>query len=147
MVCSAQQIAINNNFTVEELIQNQLISGCVEVSNITSPVNGSINGFGSFGYFERANSNFPFQNGIVLSTGNVLSGGNTLNTQILNEGNTTWGTDSDLEQTLGITGTLNATSIEFDFISTANQISFNYILASEEYFANFPCEYADGFAF
>lgn len=147
MVCSAQQIAINNNFSVEELIQNQLISGCVEVSNISSPVNGSVNGFGSFGYFERANSNFPFQNGIVLSTGNVLSGGNTLNTQILNEGNTTWGTDSDLEQTLGITGTLNATSIEFDFISTANQISFNYILASEEYFANFPCEYADGFAF
>lgn len=147
MVCSAQQIAINSNFTVEELIQNQLISGCVEVSNISSPVNGSVNGFGSFGYFERANSNFPFQNGIVLSTGNVLSGGNTLNTQILNEGNTTWGTDSDLEQTLGITGTLNATSIEFDFISTANQISFNYILASEEYFANFPCEYADGFAF
>ena len=28
-----------------------------------------------------------------------------------------------------------------------NQIQFNYILASEEYFANFPCDYSDGFAF
>ncbi|MGF1554700.1 T9SS type B sorting domain-containing protein [Paucihalobacter sp.] len=147
IICGAQQIAINDNFTVEELIQNQLISGCVEVSNISSPINGSLDGFNSFGYFERAGSNFPFQNGIVLATGNVLSGGNTQNTQILNEGTPAWGTDLDLEQTLGITGTLNATSIEFEFISTANQISFNYILASEEYFANFPCDYADGFAF
>lgn len=147
IICGAQQISIDDSFSVESLIENQLVSGCVAVSNISSPVNGSIDGFGSFGFFERASSNFPFQNGIVLSTGNVLSGGNTLNTQVLNEGTAAWGTDTDLEQTLGISGTLNATSIEFDFISTANQISFNYILASEEYFANFPCEYADGFAF
>lgn len=147
MLCSAQQISVNDTFSAQELIQDQLISGCVEVSNISSSVNGNVDGFNSFAYFERSSSNFPFENGIVLSTGNVLSGGNTLNTQVLNEGTTSWGTDPDLEQTLGITGTLNATSIEFDFISTANQISFNYILASEEYFANFPCEYADGFAF
>ncbi|WP_460218464.1 choice-of-anchor L domain-containing protein [Psychroserpens sp. MEBiC05023] len=144
---SAQQISINNSFTEQQLIENNLIQGCVEISNIESQFNGQVNGFNSFAYFERAGSNFPFENGIMLSTGNAISGGNTLNTEVLNEGQPNWLTDPDLETALGITGTLNATSIEFDFISVANQIQFNYILASEEYFGNFPCEYSDGFAF
>ncbi len=143
----SQKILIDNTLSAQELIANNLVEGCVEVSNISSSVNGSINGFSSFGFFERANSSFPFQNGIVISTGNANSGGNTTNTNVLNEGETNWGTDPDLETALGITNTLNATSIEFDFISISNLIQFNYILASEEYFGNFPCEYSDGFAF
>ncbi len=142
-----QQVIVDNTVTPEDLIGNTLIQGCVEVSNISSPSNGSSIGLGSFGYFERGSSNFPFQNGIVLTTGNANAAGNGENTSVLNDGNTSWVTDPDLETTLGITGTLNATSIEFNFISISNQIQFNYILASEEYFANFPCEYSDGFAF
>lgn len=143
----AQQISIDNGVSVQDLIQNRLIQGCVEVSNITSNNNGSVNGIGSFGYFERDNSNFPFENGILLSTGNANSAGNTTNANTLNDGETNWGTDTDLENALGISNTLNATSIEFDFVSVTNQVQFNYILASEEYFANYPCEYSDGFAF
>jgi gliding motility-associated-like protein len=142
-----QQISVDNSLSPQNLIENNLIQGCVEVSNISSPSNGSVAGLGSFGYFERANSNFPFENGIVLSTGNANSAGNIENSATLNEGNSSWGTDTDLETALGITGTLNATSIEFNFISISNQIQFNYILASEEYFGNFPCQYSDGFAF
>ena len=142
-----QQISIDNSFTEQQLIENNLIQGCVETSNISSQVNGSVNGFNSFAYFEKAGSDFPFENGIMLSTGNATSGGNTQNNAILNEGGTDWTTDADLESALGISGTLNATSIEFDFVSVSNQIQFNYILASEEYFGNFPCEYSDGFAF
>lgn len=143
----AQQVSINSSISVEDLVQNNLIQGCVEVSDISSPVNGAASGLNSFGYFERSNSNFPFENGIVLSTGNVDSAGNGEIPSILNDGNDSWGTDPDLETALGISGTLNATSIEFNFTSISNQIQFNYILASEEYFANFPCEYSDGFAF
>ncbi|MFT5846568.1 choice-of-anchor L domain-containing protein [Psychroserpens sp.] len=146
-VVSAQQISIDNSFTEQELIENNLSLGCVETSNIQSLVNGQINGFQSFAYFERAGSNFPFEYGIMLSTGNATSGGNTENTAVLNDGQPDWTTDPDLETALGITGTLNATSIEFDFTSVANQIQFNYILASEEYFGDFPCNYSDGFAF
>ena len=150
LICSisfAQQITVDNSVSPQDLIQNTLIQGCVEVSNISSPSNGSAIGIGSFGYFERAASNFPFENGIVLTTGNATSAGNGQNNAILNEGDTTWLTDSDLESALGISGTVNATSIEFEFVSISNQIQFNYILASEEYFGNFPCEYSDGFAF
>jgi gliding motility-associated-like protein len=146
-VVSAQQISVDNSFTEQQLIENNLTQGCAETSNIQSLVNGQVNGFESFAYFERASSNFPFENGIMLSTGNATSGGNTQNTAVLNEGQPDWTTDPDLETALGITGTLNATSIEFDFTSVANQIQFNYILASEEYFGDFPCNYSDGFAF
>ncbi|MBT8310599.1 MAG: hypothetical protein HKO72_07335, partial [Flavobacteriaceae bacterium] len=144
---SAQQISVDNTVGVQQLIENNLVQGCVETSNISSPINGSINGLSSYGYFERGNSNFPFENGIVITTGDANSSGNTTNANVLNEGETNWGTDADLENALGITNTLNATTIEFDFISISNQIQFNYILASEEYFGNFPCDYSDGFAF
>jgi gliding motility-associated-like protein len=150
LVCStlyAQQITVDNTVSPQDLIQNTLIQGCVEVSNISSSTNGSSIGLGSFGYFDRGPSSFPFQNGIVLTTGNANAAGNGQNTAILNDGDDTWGTDSDLETALGITNLFNATAIEFDFISISNQIQFNYILASEEYFGNNPCEYSDGFAF
>ncbi|MFL0354706.1 choice-of-anchor L domain-containing protein [Xanthomarina sp. GH4-25] len=143
----AQQITINDNVPLNELIETHLIQGCVEVTNIQSNSNGSVNQIASYGYFEKASSNFPFENGILLSTGSAVAAGNTVNANPLNEGETTWGTDADLENALGITNTLNATSIEFDFISVSNQVQFNYILASEEYYANYPCEYSDGFAF
>ncbi|MCB0398589.1 MAG: T9SS type B sorting domain-containing protein [Winogradskyella sp.] len=149
-ICSfsfAQQITVDNSVSPQNLIENNLIQGCVEVSNISSTSNGNVVGLGSFGYFERGASNFPFENGIILTTGDANSAGNTENTATLNDGNSSWGTDPDLETALGITQTLNATSIEFNFISISNQIQFNYILASEEYFGNFPCQYSDGFAF
>lgn len=149
-ICStvyAQQITVDNTVSPQDLIQNTLIQGCVEVSNISSPSNGNALGLGSYGYFDRGASNFPFQNGIVLTTGNANAAGNGQNNTILNDGDATWLTDTDLETTLGISSTLNATSIEFDFISLSDQIQFNYILASEEYFGNFPCDYSDGFAF
>ncbi|WP_282044306.1 T9SS type B sorting domain-containing protein [Winogradskyella flava] len=146
-ICYAQQITVDHTVTPQNLVENTLIQGCVEVSNISSPSNGNAIGLGSFGYFERGSSDFPFENGVVLTTGNANAAGNGENTSTLNDGNTSWTTDPDLETALGISGTLNATSIEFNFISIANQIQFNYILASEEYFGNFPCEYSDGFAF
>ena len=150
LLCSitfAQQITVDNSVSPQNLVENTLIQGCVEVSNINSNINGNSIGIGSYGYFERGASNFPFENGIILATGNANSAGNTQNFNVLNEGDDSWGTDSDLESALGISGTLNATSLEFNFISIANQIQFRYILASEEYFGNFPCQYSDGFAF
>ncbi len=144
---NAQQITIDDSLTPQQLIEDNLVQGCVQVSNITSTYNGSVNGFSSYGYFERDNSNFPFENGIVLSSGNVNSAGNVENVNPLNEGDNSWVTDPDLEAALGISNTLNATSIAFDFISSSSTIQFNYILASEEYFNNYPCNYSDGFAF
>ena len=144
---SAQQINVNGNVTINQLIEDNLVDGCVEVSNVTSNVNGDANGFRSFAEFNRGASNFPFERGIMLSTGNAESGGNNLTTTDLSEGSTTWGTDTDLENALGNNNFLNATSIEFDFVSISNQVQFNYLLASEEYSGINPCQFSDGFAF
>ncbi|TCK66748.1 gliding motility-associated-like protein [Winogradskyella wandonensis] len=143
----AQQITVDNAVPIENLIQNTLASQCIQISNVSSTINGSVVGLGSFGSFDRASSNFPFESGILLTSGDASSAGNTFNNDILSDGNNSWGTDVDLENALGITNTQNATSIEFDFISVSDVLQFNYIFASEEYFANFPCQYTDAFAF
>lgn len=144
---NAQKITTSQTQDLETLVQESLGQGCVEISNIQSTINGTLNNIDSYGFFEKANSDFPFQNGIVLTTGKAASAGNSNIGSPLNDGEENWGTDPDLEEALGITDTYNATAIEFDFISAANQISFNYLLASEEYFNNYPCNYSDGFAF
>ncbi|MEL0457078.1 choice-of-anchor L domain-containing protein [Flavobacteriaceae bacterium SZ-1-7] len=143
----SQQITVDDSVGLQSLIQDNLVDGCVDISNISSSVNGSATGLASYAYFERGSSNFPFANGIMLSTGAAASGGNSLITPTLSEGVTTWGTDPDLETALGITNTVNATSIEFDFVSISNQFQFNYLLASEEYFGINPCQFSDGFVF
>jgi len=143
----SQQISINSTVDLESLIEDNLVTGCVDISNINSPVNGISSGLPSYAYFERGNSNFPFEQGIMLSTGGAASGGNAATTPTLSEGSSSWGTDPDLETALGITNTVNATSIEFEFVSISNQFQFNYLLASEEYFGINPCQFSDGFVF
>ena len=143
----SQQITVNSSVGLQQLIEDNLVqNSCVEISNITSSVNGNSQGLPSYAYFEKGSSNFPFQNGIMLSTGNAASGGNNPIATTLSEGASVWGTDPDLETALGISNTLNATSIEFDIVSISNRLQFNYLLASEEYFGTNPCQYSDGFA-
>ncbi len=127
-------------------MNNTLGQGCVDVSNVSSVINGSVNNINSYGLFQRGSSEFPFDEGIVLSTGNVISAGNTEIPLPLDEGEDNWLTDPDLENIFGVSETLNATSIQFDFASISNEVTFNYILASEEYFGVNPCNYSDTFA-
>src|SRR5690606_11421495 len=84
-VVSAQKINVNNSSSLENLI-NSLIDGCVEISNVSSTVNGSAYGIPSYGQFTRGNSNFPFESGIMLSTGNVLFARNSTISSTLSDG-------------------------------------------------------------
>lgn len=143
----SQQISVDNTVPLQQLIEDNLIDGCVDITNISSSVNGSSFGLPSFGYFERAGSNFPFENGIVLTTGNASSAGNSAITPTLSEGSSIWGTDPDLEAALATSNTLNATSIEFDIVSISSQFQFNYLFASEDYDGINPCQVSDGFVF
>nr|WP_262916845.1 T9SS type B sorting domain-containing protein [Aestuariivivens insulae] len=141
----AQQVTIDNNVSLQDLVQNNLVNGCVEISNISSSVNGTADGLSSYGAFQRGSSNFPLENGMVLSSGDAASGGNTVNNTNLDEGTNGWGTDPDFETALGVNNTFNATSIEFDITTISGQVVFNYIFASEEYRETFPCSSSDGF--
>ncbi|MDG1660185.1 MAG: choice-of-anchor L domain-containing protein [Winogradskyella sp.] len=155
-------VTINNGAFSEsflspsELIENVLVTGgCSAVDNFESQVH-----FGgplgpaelatkSYGYFTKGGTNFPFESGIVIGSGFVATGGNVITNTAGETGNTTGPAtnDVDLETALGITNTQDATFIKFNFTPTTDNISFRYLMASEEYDGVTECQFADGFAF
>ncbi len=140
-------------YSVTDLIKKVLISGgsdCAEpsVTNVkVSPDITVTNQNRSWGYFERGTTSFPFKDGIVLSTGYARKAGNSIVTSPLGDILGTGG-DMDLENAISPSQPLyDATYIEFDFVPFNNQITFNYLFASEEYYSFYPCGgYSDGFA-
>ena len=146
----SQYIQVNDTYTAQQLIENVFAaSGCAQVSNFS--VNGeNISGNLSYGFFQRGTSSFPFQDGILLSTGLAVSAIGPNSGSIISDGSTSWTGDADLEAALGISNSINATILEFDFIPLTTKISFDYIFASEQYLTNpsaSQCGYTDGFAF
>lgn len=152
------QVEVNNaaetesSFNPEQLISDVLITGaCNTVSNVTSVVSGTPTNQAAknYGFFKRqAGSSFPFEEGIVLTTGiasRIQAGASAGDLS----SSTTGVSDTDLAATLGVAPTQisDAAVIEFDFVPKSNRISFRYLMASQEYQGNFPCNFADSFAF
>ncbi len=142
----AQQIVTDSSLQPQQLIDNLTDGSCVIASNANSAINGSVNGIPSYALFDRGTSDFPLESGIILSTGNVNSSGNNIIAESLSDGNLDWDTDPDIEAILGISQTLNATSLEFDFTSINNSVGFKYVFASDEYQQQYPCNFQDVFA-
>jgi gliding motility-associated-like protein len=145
----SQFIQVDDTYTTQQLVQDVLInSPCANASNFSvygDPFSASQQ---SFGYFNAGTSSFPFANGVVLSTCRAKRTEGP-NDNLIDEGQTNWLGDSDLEQAVGFTtnSTFNATVLEFDFVPLTQTISFDYLFASEEYQGNAPCRYSDAFAF
>ncbi|MGH1387054.1 choice-of-anchor L domain-containing protein, partial [Kordia sp.] len=150
-IASAQITVNTTTNTLDELVNDVLInSTCANATNVMTPNNSEVGGntFRSYGYFNRGTSNFPFEEGVVLTTSDInqIPGPNDSD---LSLGGTAWTGDADIAALLQIPvgQTFNATVIEFEFTPTTDRLSFRYLLASEEYTQNFPCSFADGFAF
>ncbi|VXC21018.1 conserved exported hypothetical protein [Flavobacterium sp. 9AF] len=146
---SAQSISVDQNtYTPQQLVEDILInSGCASVTNVTVSGGNFPSGDKSYGYFNRDGSSFPLENGIILSTGRIYNAPGP-NASISDDGNGIgWTGDSDLNQALNISNSINATILEFDFTPLGNRISFDYIFSSEEYHGTATCQYSDGFAF
>ncbi len=140
-----------SDYTPEQLVKNVLISsgaacGTPNVSNVSvTPNLPATDQNRSWGYFHRADTTFPFKDGIIISTGYARKAGNTASTGTLSD-NIAAGSDPDLVAAMGLPGGYtNSAVLEFDFVPTSTQIKFNYLLASEEYTSPFPCSFADGF--
>ena len=146
-----QNIVVDSQtYTPQQLVENILInSSCIDNVVVTNVVGGNFGGATqSYGYFDANGSNFPFQSGIVLSTGRLTNVPGP-NTSLSDDNAGGWIGDNDLEAALNENNTINATILEFDFTSVASQISFRYIFASEEYQEGNPntCQYSDLFGF
>ncbi|MFC6097732.1 choice-of-anchor L domain-containing protein, partial [Flavobacterium qiangtangense] len=145
-------IAVNGTqYTMQQLIQDVLIgSDCAIVTNVTSSTGTDFGQSNGIGYFDQNGSNFPFENGVVLATGNISEAegpypGNsdTFDTSV-------WPGDDELNALIvpggNTAGLNNASILEFDFVPLTNQISFDFLFASNEY-GTFQCNYSDAFAF
>jgi gliding motility-associated-like protein len=141
------------DYTPLQLVKDILISSgtnsCVTptVSNVqVSPNLPATNVQRSWGYFHKGTTNFPFKDGIVLTTGYANKAGNSYISTTLGDDLPT-GSDPDLVAATNPSGTLNdAVILEFDFVPTSSQVKFNYLFASEEYTGSFPCSFSDAFA-
>jgi gliding motility-associated-like protein len=146
-VATAQYITVDDTKTDRELVENVLVkSACANVSSFGVSGDTFTAGQNSYAKF-TAGSNFPFTEGVVLSTWSSRNSIGPFDTSNRGDGDLSWKGDTDLEQALGITKTYNATILEFDFTPLTNLISFNYLFASSEYQSYYPCNFSDGFAF
>ena len=146
-IASAQSILVDDTKNAQQLVENVLVnSSCATISSPVATGDDYSSSAKSYAYFNAGTSNFPFKEGVLLST---WSSQNSVGPFVINRGggDSGWLGDSDLEQALNLTQTKNATVLEFDFIPLTNFTSFNYIFASNEYQDYFPCAFSDGFAF
>ncbi|KLT68272.1 T9SS type B sorting domain-containing protein [Flavobacterium sp. ABG] len=144
---NAQNITIDDQKDPTFLIEDVLVtSSCAAATNATGLGDTFRPGKKSFAYFNRNGSNFPFAEGIVIATSTAQSAIGPYVSNVVSSDSDSWIGDTNLDQVLGIQS-VNATVLEFDFVATANSLSFNYIFASNEYQYDYPCQYSDGFAF
>jgi gliding motility-associated-like protein len=146
----AQNISVDDTKNATDLVNILTNSStCLTLAGQTaSPLPITIKSYGSFDY---TGTNFPFANGIVLSTWSAKKSEGPYSEVNSSGGLSTWAGDAELDFALGITiaseKTVNATVLEFDFTPQTNFISFRYLFASNEYQKDYPCNYSDGFAF
>lgn len=146
----SQTIKVSDSLTVEELVKDILVqSSCANIENMVSSTGVDFGSDNGIAFFKEGTGNFPYKSGILLSTGNAkLAEGPKTADQSNGAVKDIWGGDRDLEKALSWKDSVsvNASYIEFDFTTPLNQISFDFIFASEEY-GKWQCEYTDGFAF
>ncbi|SFJ89299.1 choice-of-anchor J domain-containing protein, partial [Myroides guanonis] len=139
------------DYTVDELVEDVLVlTNCDLVSNITYRTGTNFGGENGIGYFKKNDSDFGFEEGVILATNGVRyamgPGGQT-------EGNDnySWLGDDDLQKLLSDNGqdrdNHNASVIEFDFVPIVDTLKFDFIFASNEYGPSYQCSYSDVFAF
>ena len=149
LVASAHaQLMVNNTVSVQYLVENLLLGGGVTVSNIT--FNGMPAGFSDMqiGSFNGSACNVGLAQGLLLSTGDitVALGPNNMESATLPAGGIGGFGDIDLDQTSNSI-TEDAAVLEFDLVPTGDEISFNYVFASEEYLEFVNAGFNDVFGF
>lgn len=146
----SQSIKVVDSLSVEEIVKDVLVqSACANIENMKSSTGTNYDSPNGIAVFYEPTGNFPYKSGVLLSTGSAKMAEGPKQTGSQSEGTNNWLGDSDLEDVLKIsdtTETRNASYIEFDFTTPLNQVSFNFIFASEEY-GKYQCQYTDGFAF
>ena len=155
----SQGVTITTDKTASQLINEVLISSpCFVATGVTASTGSNFGSTKGIGYFSNinpnnpnlpANPNFPFTSGVVLTTGDVTKVPSP-NDDVLSDGVAAWPGDTEMQAALLSQGvsinSINASSLQFEFIATTTTFNMSFIFASEEYGAS-QCNYSDAFAF
>jgi len=120
------QLKVDTIHTPQYLVQQVLLSNCIQVSNIT--YTGAT---GAIGYFDGTHSNIGLANGVLMTTGNVeiaVGHNDTLSRGV----NNNQAGDSALSVIAG-DSTFDACILQFDFIPFSDTVSFDFAFGSQEY--------------
>lgn len=138
------------NYNADSLVNNVLLSGGVNVSNVLFDGSNAVISCNAIGKFSTgsAGTNLGIQSGIIMSTGSVMSavGPNNL-------GSTTGTLQNCITYTDATMGNLmnndynDLAVLEFDFVPWSDTLKFRYVFASEEYPEYVGSEYNDAFGF
>ncbi|TDS50959.1 choice-of-anchor J domain-containing protein [Myroides indicus] len=131
--------------TPEEMVKEIFVkSDCDLVSNVKHKAASGVF-VNTLGYFKKNNSDFPFEEGIVLSTADVdyLPGPYVERSPYVDYGKVpAWEGDSDINDVIinvggaGFGRDKYVSTLEFDFIPIKDSIQFEYLFASESYHTN-----------
>ncbi|WP_207953336.1 choice-of-anchor L domain-containing protein [Paenibacillus agricola] len=140
---SALSVIDSNSVTANAyaLVNTLLGSGGVTVSNIK--MTGSKLAAGKF---TGGNGIIGFNDGIILSTGAISNVVDPNTVEDASRINNTAG-DNDLNALINSNATRDAVILEFDFVPEHDILSFQYVLASEEYNEYVNLNYNDVFGF
>ena len=145
----SQSIVVNTAQTPTQLVNNILLGFGVTASNITingSPLSANTP-VSNITSFTNNNPAFPFNAGILLTTGNGIGAQGPNNaTSFTNNAPPTSNVSGDPELNALAAGTVtNGTVLEFDFVPSGDTMSFRYIFGSEEYPEFSPSTFNDAF--
>lgn len=142
------QLTVQNTLTPNQLVQNVLVGGGVQIFNITFNGQPGNTITPQAGTFNGVNSNIGINNGILLTTGNI-----TVAPGPNNSGSTSTGTnppsggDPDLTTISGGFTTFDKAVLEFDFVPIGDTVKFKYVFGSEEYPEFVNSGFNDAFGF
>ena len=142
MVMPPQSIITDDNYTVDELVEDIFVTGaCNNIMDIHAI--GSSKGVG---YFENGLNSIGIERGIILSTGKIDNARGPNN--VTDESGNLYDESGDIDLNVLASGPVkDAVGIEFDFIPLDSFVSFTYVFASEEYCEFVGSIYNDVFGF
>ncbi len=138
------QLTVDASYTPQQLVEDVLIGGGVQVSNFQFSGNAAARG-----YFDGSNSNIGLGSGIIISTGRAADAPGPNGTPISDLGTEFNGAgDPELTAISGSPlGTYDAAFLEFDFVPSSDTVQFKYVFASNEYMLYVGTGVNDVFAF
>ena len=143
----------SNGSSAEDLVRSVLVGEGVVVSNVmfnySAAVLNTTTG-AQLGTFTNNLTGFPgltFSSGLILATGDVSVAVGPNDDTGASEAVTNFVDCSELESLVNYLTLYNPAVLEFDFMTTADMVTFNYVFASEEYPEFVDMGYNDVFGF